>query len=201
MVPGLLARLDSDSSEMVLAASTALVTLNALSWWSQSALSGWFWSQARGHRNLRFMGETVLQLLNRSASMSETRRLLLMTLELLEAGGGDILYSNDIRVLVDVCIRGLAEEGVENAGEEAASGGESEVQDYDLRDNCRWLSVKVLEQVILRPEFSSDVAVCKQVSQGLERLLDSSGDPSPVSKEADRVLSQHIAILDPLDPQ
>ena len=45
---------------------------------------GWFWHQARRHSNLRFLGETVLQLLNRCESAVETRRLLLMTVSLLE---------------------------------------------------------------------------------------------------------------------
>ena len=45
---------------------------------------GWFWHQARRHSNLRFLGETVLQLLNRCESAVETRRLLLMTVSLLK---------------------------------------------------------------------------------------------------------------------
>jgi hypothetical protein len=193
---GLLSRLDSDAPEMVLAAATALVTLNALSWWSKTS-GGWFWSQAEGHRNLRFLGETVLQLLNRSADAAETRRLLLIILELLGGGRGDIFYFNDIRVLVDVCVRELVEEDTENgvAKGESAPGGICN-QSQEVRDNCRWLCVKVLEQVILRPEFSADSGMCTQIAHVLGSLLDQCGNDSLVREEAERVLSANIDALD-----
>jgi hypothetical protein len=203
---GLLARLDSDAPEMVLAAATALVTLNALAHLRSQAAegatagelkgereAGWFWTQAKGHANMRFMGETVLQLLNRSDSIGEQRRLLIMTVELLEAGSGDVIYSNDTRILADVCIRGLNE-----------SFGAKEEEDYSegrhaqrSRDECRVLHVRVLEQLLLRPVFAADREACRKTAEVLMGLMDSADSLAQAAREAERVLSTHISILDP----
>jgi hypothetical protein len=216
---GLLARLDSDAPEMVLAAATALVTLNALAHLRSQVAKGatavelkgerevgWFWTQAKGHANMRFMGETVLQFLNRSDSIGEQRRLLIMTVDLLEAGGGDVIYSNDTHILADVCIRGLNESFGAKEEEDHSEGRHAQ----RLRDECRVLHVRVLEQLLLRPVFAADREACRKMAEVLLVLMDSSerdrqtersllptGNIAQAAREAERVLSTHISVLDP----
>ena len=173
VVPGLLSCLDSDAPEMILAASSALITLNALArlsggmkgqkqdeWTGGGGPDGgcWFWQEGQGHRNLRFFGETVLNLLNRSGDFAaETRRQLLMVLVLLERG--EILYFNDIRVLVDVCLRGLVEEGGSEEGK-----GEQEVRADIDEVACKGLYIRVLEQVVLLQDCALDPQVCGRIA-------------------------------------
>ena len=202
---GLLSRLDSDAPEMVLAAATALVTLNALAHLrSAGAREGaagggeaevqgmWFWRQAKGHSNLRFMGETVLQLLNRSDSIGEQRRLLIMTLDLLEEGEGGVIYANDIRVLADMCIRGLADEGFDPGGQDGEGS-----RDKRICDQSRTLRVRVLEQLLLRPEFVADREACQTSAEVLIKLMDCPDAYPQAAREAERVLNAHISVLDP----
>ena len=174
LVPGLLSCLDSDAPEMILAASSALITLNALTrlsggmkgekrdgWTGGGGSDGgcWFWQEGQGHRNLRFFGETVLNLLNRSGDFAaETRRQLLMVLVLLERG--EILYFNDIRVLVDVCLRGLVEE---LDGSEEGQGEDEVRADID-EVACKGLYIRVLEQVLLLQDCASDPQVCGRIA-------------------------------------
>ena len=167
---------------------------------------GWFWTQAKGHANMRFMGETVLQFLNRSDSIGEQRRLLIMTVDLLEAGGGDVIYSNDTHILADVCIRGLNESFGAKEEEDHSEGRHAQ----RLRDECRVLHVRVLEQLLLRPVFAADREACRKMAEVLLVLMDSSerdrqtersllptGNIAQAAREAERVLSTHISVLDP----
>lgn len=64
------------------------------------------------HDRSRFAGEAALQLLNRSKDEGHIRRLLELILILLGGGGrgGGAIYSNDAIILVDICVRELAEE-------------------------------------------------------------------------------------------
>ena len=142
---------------------------------------------------MRFLGETVLQLLNRSDSIGKQRRLLIMTVELLEAGGGDVIYSNDTRILADVCIRGLNESFGEKEDDDHSEGRHAQ----RLRDECRVLHVRVLEQLLLRPVFAADREACRKTAEVLMGLMDSSDSLAQAAREAERVLSTHISILDP----
>jgi hypothetical protein len=87
-----------------------------------------------------------------------------MTLELLEGGAGEIFYSNDIRVLVDLCVRGVVEEAVETEEEEEEGYGSEKGGGAAGREHCRSLYVCVLEQVVIREEFSSERYSCSASS-------------------------------------
>jgi hypothetical protein len=73
--------------------------------------------------------------------------------------GSEVLYSNDIRVLVDICARGILEE--RGCGD----------QDEGERDKCGVLYVSVLEQVVLRHESASDRCLALSSLSALSSLL------------------------------
>jgi len=90
-----------------------------------------------------------------------------MTLQLLGSAGDGrseetgVLYSNDIRVLVDVCVRGVVEEHKKEGGGGRGGGGlEDDIaMGGRMVHVCRGLYVRVLERVVMQAEFSADRSV------------------------------------------